>query len=91
MLTYAIILIALFINTALGRLLPQVENLMLAIHLLGFFGILIPLIHLGSQASAHDVFQTFVNGGGWPTDGLSFFVGLSGSMFAFIGKSSLHQ
>ena len=38
-----------------------------------------------NKASAHDVFTQFSNGGGWPTQGLSFFVGLVGNVFAMFG------
>ncbi|KAL8730063.1 MAG: hypothetical protein Q9181_004794 [Wetmoreana brouardii] len=34
------------------------------------------------KASAHEVFTVFENGGGYPTQGLSFFVGLIGTVFA---------
>jgi hypothetical protein len=40
------------------------------------------------KASAHDVFTTFQNGGGWPSQGLSFFIGLIGTVFAMFGKLS---
>lgn len=38
-----------------------------------------------AKASAHDVFTVFSNGGAWPTQGLSFFVGLIGNVFAMFG------
>ena len=38
------------------------------------------------KASAQQVFTEFSNGGAWPTDGLSFFIGLIGSVFAMFGK-----
>lgn len=39
-----------------------------------------------NKASAHDVFTQFSNGGAWPTQGLSFFVGLVGNVFAMFGR-----
>jgi len=38
-----------------------------------------------TKVSAHDVFTVFHNGGGWPTTGISVFVGLFGSVFATYG------
>ncbi|KAL9102558.1 MAG: hypothetical protein Q9163_002308 [Psora crenata] len=87
LLFYAIIGFSLFINTYLARLLPKIEAMVLVIHVVGFVCILIPLVYLAPHSSAKEVFTTFSNGGDWSTDGLSFFVGLSTSMFAFIGSS----
>ena len=85
LLFYAILAIALFTNTYLARVLPKIEAFILLIHLLGFFCVLIPLVYLAPHGSASDVFQTFINGGEWPTDGLSFFIGTVAPMFAFVG------
>ena len=85
LLFYAVVAFSLFINTYLGRLLPQIESMMLFFHILGFFGILIPLVYLAPHQSAKEVFTTFYNGGDWSTNGLSFFVGLVTAMDAFPG------
>lgn len=85
LLFYAIFTLSLFINTYLARLLPQFEASVLLIHILGFFCILIPLVHLAPHGSSADVFRVFADGGGWRSDGLSFFIGLSTSQFAFLG------
>ena len=69
-----------------SRLLPKVEGLILILHLLGFFSIFIPLVYMAPHGRAVDVFTAFLNEGGWPTQGLSFFVGLIGNVFAFLGK-----
>jgi choline transport protein len=83
---YAVIAFIVFINTYLARWLPKIEGMILCVHILGFFAILIPLVHLAPHGSAKDVFATFINGGGWSSDGLSFFVGLITSVFSFLGK-----
>lgn len=85
LLLYAVILAALFLNTILARVLPQVEVLVLLLHIAGFFAVLIPLVSMAPKASPEQVFKVFTNAGGWPTDGLSFFVGIVTTMFAFIG------
>ena len=86
LLFYAVILFALFVNTYLGRFLPQIESVVLLFHVLGFFGILIPLTYLSPHQSADFVFTQFLNVGGWSTQGLSFFVGLVSAMNSFPGK-----
>ena len=86
LLFWAIVSFALFLNTVTSRLLPKVEGLILCLHLLGFFAIFIPLVYMAPHGRAVDVFTVFLNEGGWPTQGLSFFVGLIGNVFAFLGK-----
>lgn len=85
---YAVLAVVLFVNTYLARWLPKIEGLVLCIHILGFFGVLIPLVYLAPHGKASDVFATFVNGGGWSTDGISFFIGLITSVFSFLGADS---
>ena len=44
------------------------------------------------KATATDVFTVFSNGGAWPTQGLSFFIGLIGNVFAMFGcDSAVHM
>ena len=85
MLYWAAILFAVMINTIVSSWLPRFEAIILILHVLGFFGILFPLVILGPHTPASEVFQKFNNGGYWPTNGLSFFVGLLGNVFAFFG------
>jgi hypothetical protein len=85
LLFYATAIFCMLVNTAASKTLPKVEVIVLVLYILGFFGILIPLVYLGPHGSAKDVFTTFINGGEWPTQGLSFFVGLSGNVFALLG------
>jgi hypothetical protein len=82
---YAVIAFIVFINTYLAKWLPKIEGLILCVHILGFFGIMIPLVVLAPHGSAKDVFATFINGGGWSSNGVSFFVGLITSVFSFLG------
>ena len=86
LLFYAVMAFALFVNTYLGRLLPQIESIMLLFHILGFFGILIPLVYLAPHQPASEVFSTFLNLGNWDTTTLSFFVGLVTAMDSFPGN-----
>ncbi|KAF4630642.1 hypothetical protein G7Y89_g7494 [Cudoniella acicularis] len=85
LLLYAVLAFATFINTFFASQLPAVESLILIVHILGFFAILIPLVHLAPHGSASDVFNTFLNEGDWNTTGLAFFIGLLTSVFALLG------
>jgi len=80
-------LVCVIINVAAGSLLPRFEGGVLVLHIFGFFAILIPLLVLGPHGDAREVFTTFLNLGGWNTQGLSFCIGLMGSVTAFVGKS----
>jgi amino acid transporter len=86
LLYYAVLSFMFFINTFLARWLPKVEGVFLCVHVIGFFAVLIPLVYLGPHGSAKDVFASFINGGGWSTDGLSFFVGIIASVYTFTGN-----
>ena len=81
---WAVVLVAVFVNTVVSSLLPKVEGLVLILHVLGFFAILIPLVSMGPHGDATDVFTVFVNRGGWPTMGVSFMVGC----FPIVGHDS---
>ncbi|OTA92037.1 hypothetical protein M434DRAFT_75192 [Hypoxylon sp. CO27-5] len=84
---WAILAFAVFINTVASKTLSYFEGLVLVLHILGFFGIMIPLVSLAPHANA-SFFTTFANAGGWPTQGLSFMVGLPTSVFSLIGADS---
>lgn len=82
---YAIMAFGLFVSTFLGRILPRIESLLLIFYILGFFGVLIPLVYLSPKRNASDVFGTFLNLNGWQPDGLAFFIGWITSVSSFVG------
>jgi hypothetical protein len=85
---WACVLVAIFINTVISRLLPKIEGIVLVLHVLGFFAILIPLLSMApAKVNASDVFTEFYNGGGWPTTGLSFMLGFTAQCWNFLGMS----
>jgi choline transport protein len=89
LLLWAVLLLCVFINVFVSGALPTIEVIVLVIHVLGFFGILIPLVYLtGSHHSAKEIFSTFNNLGGWRTNALAFFIGLQGNALAFVGTDS---
>ncbi|KAF2475870.1 amino acid transporter [Lindgomyces ingoldianus] len=86
---WATLLLCVIINVFMSSALPSIEVLVLIVHILGFFGIIIPLVYLTpSYNSAKDVFTTFYNYGEWQTKALSFFIGIQGNALAFVGTDS---
>lgn len=88
LLYWAVVIFCVFINVAARGLLPKFEGLILILHITGFFAIIIPLVYLSDHGTASDVFTTFINGGNWPNQGLSLFVGMLGNVFAFTGADA---
>lgn len=88
LLVIAIVSFAALFNTVLAKRLPMIEGMVLILHLVGFFGVLIPLWVLAPRNSAKMVFTQFENLGGWPTQGLSFMVGLLTSVYGLLGADS---
>ena len=86
LLSWAVIVVAVFINTVVSALLPIIEGLVLVVHILGFFAVLIPLVYISPHGSAASVFQTVLNEGNWPTQGLSYCVGFIGNVATFVGE-----
>lgn len=85
LMTWAVILICVFVTTVVSNNLPKIETAFMILHILGFFAILVPLVYFADHGSAEEVFSTYLNEGGWPTYGLSFMVGTLGLAFAFVG------
>lgn len=84
---YAIIAVSLIITTLFGRIFPKFEAIALVLHVAGYFAILITLVYLSPKSAPQDVFQAFMNGGGWSTDGQSFLVGTVTTCWSFVGKT----
>jgi amino acid transporter len=83
---------AVFFNTFLSKKLPLVEGMILLLHVVGLFAIMIPLLILAPKSNSKTVFTEFTNNGGWPTDGVSFMVGLNPIVISLLGfDSSVHM
>ncbi|KAJ8128327.1 hypothetical protein O1611_g5307 [Lasiodiplodia mahajangana] len=87
-LAWAVIAVCIFVNTVVAGLLPVLEGLILLIHVLGFIAILITLVYLSPHSSAEDVFFRSLNGGNWPSQGLSYLVGFIGNVATFVGADA---
>ncbi|KAB8264830.1 amino acid/polyamine transporter I [Aspergillus pseudonomiae] len=82
---WACVILALAVNATGGKLLPRLENLVFVLHIVGFLAILITLTSVADHKSAKEVFTTWTNSGGWSSNGIVFFIGMQGSVFAFSG------
>lgn len=92
MIVIGVVCFTVIFNTFLAKKLPFVEGLMLMLHIVGLFAIMIPLLVLAPRHNAKAVFTEFTNNGGWPTDGVSFMVGLNSIVVTLSGfDSTVHM
>lgn len=77
--------LALGANLVGGKFLPRLETFALVIHVLGFFGIMIPLAYMSEHKASKEVFQEFWNTGEFTTQSLSWLVGTIACAGAFSG------
>ncbi|KAJ5752513.1 hypothetical protein N7520_009430 [Penicillium odoratum] len=92
LLAWASVACTFFINVVIPSILPRFEIVILVLHLAGFIGITATLLALSPKKSAHFVFQTSLNEGGWPTQGISYCVGFIGNIATFVGAdASVHM
>jgi hypothetical protein len=82
---WAIVLLALSINTVFSKLLPSIEVTILFVHILGFFAIIIPLARLAPHTDSSEIWGSFLDSG-WNSTGLALFIGLKGVAAPFVGK-----
>ncbi|KAF2704304.1 amino acid transporter [Pleomassaria siparia CBS 279.74] len=86
---WATLVLCIVINVFISGALPSIEVVILIIHILGFFGIIIPLVYLTpTHNSAKEILTTFSNNGAWNSRALAFFIGLQGNALAFVGTDS---
>jgi hypothetical protein len=88
LLTIAVVSFCVFINVFVARRLPLVESFLALVHFAGLFIVIIVLWTLAPRNNTHDAFLQFSNNGGYPTDGLSFMVGLLPLTLCLLGFDS---
>lgn len=88
LLIWAIMLFAVVLNSTTSRALANFEGLVLVVHLVGFFCVLIPLVYLAPHKSPEFVFTTQLNMGGWPSQAVSFCIGLPTTAMSLLGADS---
>lgn len=88
LLTIAVVSFCVFINVFVARRLPLVESFLALVHFAGLFIVIVVLWTLAPRNNTHDAFLQFSNMGGYPTDGLSFMVGLLPLTLCLLGFDS---
>lgn len=92
LLAWLVVAVAIFINVVVPGLLPRFEIFILVFHIAGFIAILTTLLVTSPIGTASSVFETSLNEGGWPTQGLSYCVGFLGNVATFVGAdASVHM
>jgi choline transport protein len=87
---FAVIVFAAVFNTVISNFLPALEGAILILHVVGFFAILIPVVYLAPEHNTSaEVWQLFMNEGGWPSQGVSFCLGIISTVFIFLGADSV--
>lgn len=74
--TICIVVSCALFNVFLAVRLPLTEAIVLVLHVLGVFGIIIPLWVLAPRGNVHDTILNFTNSGGWENDGLAVVIGM---------------
>jgi choline transport protein len=87
----AFVVITVLFNTFGTPLLPLVESISLIGHVAGWIITTIVLWILCPKNSAHDVFVSVVNSGGWSNTGLSCLVGSITVLYAQLGKPNTRK
>lgn len=85
LLTWAVIAFNILINVVIPGVIPRFEIFWMWLHIGAYIGIMAALLSTSPISSAHEVFLTSLNGGGWPTQGLSYCVGFLGNVATFVG------
>lgn len=89
LLLIAVALVAVIFNTVLAKQLPLIENVILVLHIAGFFAILIPLWVTSEHKPASEVFLNFQDNGHWGSVTGACFLGLLSPVYSFIGTAIL--
>ncbi|KIW92549.1 uncharacterized protein Z519_06396 [Cladophialophora bantiana CBS 173.52] len=76
-------------NTYGKKFLPLWETLGGFLHVLFFFIVFIAILATSTKASNKDVWGTFINAGGWSSDGVSFCIGFLTPAFALAGVDAV--
>lgn len=85
LLVIAVVIFTIAFNTNLAKMLPLIEGIFLLVHIVGLFATVVPLWVLAPRNTAQVALLEFTNGGGWPTMGVSFMIGLLTSLGSMLG------
>ncbi|KAF2228709.1 amino acid transporter [Viridothelium virens] len=83
----ATVTVCILFNIFLVRKLPLFQGVIVALHVFGFFAVVVVFWVLGRRSNARDVFTTFSDNG-WGSTGVSCLVGLLSPIATLIGADS---
>lgn len=89
LLVFAMSLVLFCANVWGAKHLPMIQNVLLVVHVFGFFAVIIVLWVMAPRNSAEVVFTQFNNEGGWSSMGLSLMVGQISAIYGGICTSPL--
>ncbi|OAL24287.1 hypothetical protein AYO20_10714 [Fonsecaea nubica] len=75
LLVFAMVLVLFVANTWGARDLPLIQNVLLIVHVFGFFAVIIVLWVMAPRNSVKVAFTQFSNEGGWSSMGLALMIG----------------
>lgn len=76
LLTIAVVVFALAINTLLGTRLPPIQRIFLVLHIAGLLAIVITLWSMAPHGNGRDTLLHFSSTGGWNSLGLASMIGV---------------
>jgi amino acid transporter len=88
---FAIVGVAVFVTTWLGRVLPMVESFAFLLYVMGFFTMVIVMAYLSPKLDPSMVFNAYLNLGGWENNVQAVWTSIVPIMFGFNGfDASVH-
>lgn len=82
---WAVLVYAMVMNIWGSKALPHANLIAGVIHVTAFVAIVIVLGVMSKKNTASFVFTEFSNNSGWPSDGISWLVGLLSAVYPFLG------
>jgi amino acid transporter len=79
---FAMIAVTYFFNVYVAGIMPRIQNILLALHLLCWAVIVIVLFAMAPHNSAKTVFTSFYNGGNWSSIVMSLMIGQITAVYA---------
>ena len=89
LLAFAAMLVAFLGNVYGSKALPSWQNAVFTIHIIGYFGYIVPVWVKAPKASHTQVWSDFQNEGGWSSMGLAVLVGQLAGISQFIGVDTV--
>ena len=87
MLFWAVVVVSILVNVLGIRILPQLEIIVVILHVCLWFVWLVPIVYLSPHRSASATFTDFENSSGWGNNAVSWCIGLSTVTYPFIGRT----